>query len=562
MRRNRERSRFSPPFPLLAAGLTIGWTTGCAGMPGPTAALTPPRAQVAENQVAGSGEPADDGLPGGDPAPPVAPAEEPLAATPAVLPAAADAAPPATAHDPATAALIAEELALAPAADRPQLAAEWAKLDAAMVEQVIRIRRMVRQLDAKPTPVAATPAAAALPFSAAPAAPRSTAEPARVTPAVGYRLHAAQGETQDDSPLSDPNVRPAAYFAPPIERAGVPPTPGAAGAGQPLFPGLPPIPEPAPLPEPGRTPTPLRPPGAPTRTAEALPPPAALLTPGTRSADRNLDGPYYDPGPTGFGADRAVPERDGAGEFDRRLAALEQSTRRRAAEAALALQTAATPEDRSLAEKRRAEAEIHLRLLHLIAGEHGRALEAVPGLPPAEQEFWQHTFWALSTELDTASIPDPADRATHAVAALRTAAVKLSERANLVLKDVNFCHRVDSFGNVQTFDRDEFTPNEPVLIYAAVENFTSERTLEGRFRTVLRSKVEIFRAGGTELVETLPLDKPMTEDLCDNHRQDYFLIYELKIPARIGLGPHVLKLTVEDTLGDAKAVTELNFTVK
>ena len=545
-----------PPFPLLAAGLTIGWTTGCAGMPGPAAALAPPRAPVAENQIAGSGEPADDGFTKGDPAPPVAPAEEPLAATPAVIPAAAAA--PAAAHDPATTALIAEELALAPVAERAQLAAEWAKLDAAMVEQVIRIRRMVRQLDAKPAPLAAADPS----FGAAAAAPPSIAEPARVTPAVGYRLHVAQDDARGGSPLSDPNVRPAAYFAPPIERAGVPPTPGAAGARQPLFPGLPPVPEPAPLPEPNRTPTPLRPPGAPTRTAEALPPPAALLTPGTLSADRNLDGPYYDPGPTGFGADRAVPGREGAGEFDRRLAALEQATRRRAAEAALALQTAATPQDRSLAEKRRAEAEIHLRLLHLIAGEHGRALEAVPGLPPAEQEFWQHTFWALSTELDTESIPDAADRATHAVAALRTAAVKLSERANLVLKDVNFCHRVDSFGNVQTFDRDEFTPNEPVLIYAAVENFTSERTLKGRFRTVLRSKVEIFRAGGTELVETLPLDKPMTEDLCDNHRQDYFLIYELKVPARIGLGPHVLKLTVEDTLGDANAVTELNFTVK
>ncbi|MEM9704303.1 MAG: hypothetical protein AAF907_17820, partial [Planctomycetota bacterium] len=312
---------------------------------------------------------------------------------------------------------------------------------------------------------------------------------------------------------------------------------------------------------PGIDPPPLQPPprrdGEPTRMAEAAVPPAALLAPGTLRNDRNPANPLYDPGPTGFGI--AEP---GIDDFDGRVTALEQTARRRAEFAAAAVQAAITPEQRANAERERAQAEIHLRLIHLIAGRYGRALEAVPGLPPAEQEFWQHTFWALSTELDAESIPDPADRATHAVAALRTAALKLSEKAKLTLKDVNFCHRVDSFGNVQTFDRDEFTPNEPVLIYAAVENFTSERTIEGRFRTVLRSKVEIFRAGGTELVETLPLDKPMTVDLCDNHRQDYFLIYELKIPARIGLGPHVLKLTVEDTLGSAVAETELNFSVR
>ena len=101
-----------------------------------------------------------------------------------------------------------------------------------------------------------------------------------------------------------------------------------------------------------------------------------------------------------------------------------------------------------------------------------------------------------------------------------------------------------------------------MLVYAEVENFHSERTIEDRYRTVLRSKVEIFKAGGAELVETLPLDLPLCTDLCDRHRRDYFMIYDLKIPARIGLGPHVMKLTVEDTLGGQVAETRLNFTVK
>ena len=130
--------------------------------------------------------------------------------------------------------------------------------------------------------------------------------------------------------------------------------------------------------------------------------------------------------------------------------------------------------------------------------------------------------------------PIPADRATHAVA--RPSAPRRSScRSGRTCRSrtSNFCHRVDSFGNVPGRSSGTSSqPNEPVLIYAAVENFTSERTLRGPVpHPVLRSKVEIFRAGGTQLVETLPLDKPTTVDLCDNHRQDYFLIYELKIPA-------------------------------
>ena len=523
-------------LPPLAVGLLTACTTGCAGLPASLDPVAPANVRAAASDPAlaegGDGLLADDR----DPAPPTEP--PPLDPAPPTVAARAVGTP--GTHDAGTTALIAEELALAPAAERARLATEWATLDAAMVEQVIRIRRMVRQLDAKD-------ATQATPTRAPAVDPYEAPAPGRVIPAGPHQVpHDA--DRPANSPMYDPQVRPAAY-APPT----APPTP----ASSPLFPGLPAGPEPAPLPEP--TPEPLRPP---TRTAEALPPPAALLTPGTLSRTPGLDrSPSYDPGPTGFGSPRPAPA--GSDDFGGRLAGLLDAAKLRVTRLTEAARFApADPAKRAAAERDRAEAEIQLRMLYLIAGDHGRALEAVPGLSPAEQEFWQHTFWALSTELDAKSMPNPADRATHAVAALRTAAVKLSERANLTLKNVNFCHRVDSFGNVETFERDEFTPNEPVLIYAEVENFTSERSLEGRFRTVLKSKVEIFRAGGTQLVETLPLDKPVTVDLCDSHRQDYFLIYELKVPARIGLGPHVMKLTVEDTLGGAVAETELNFTVK
>ena len=547
-------------FPLAAAALCAAGA-GCAG---PTAGFDP----LGRADPPAAAVTAEAGTLADEPTPPP-PAEPPPFAEPAASPTAAGK------HDAATAALMAEELALAAPADRAALAAEWADLDTAMVEQVIRIRRMVRQLDAESaaSPAAGSPGELAAPAVAAPdpfAPPPAAVPPVgAVVPAVVPAVAPAESSAfppatpaEGGRPMVDPNLRPAAYRGP-VPPAGpspgTGPTPGTGGAADPspLFPGAP----------------------LPPRTAERLPTNAALVTPGASAVSADPGGYPAAPtpsaaGPTGFGtapdaafaADRAPltppPPAPAGGDYADRLEDLLAAAVRRERRLRDAVVTAPDPEARAAAEAALAEAGVHLRLLRLVAGEHGRALEAVPDLPPAEQEFWQHSVWALSAMLDEQSIPDPADRATQAVASLRTAATKLSGEAKLTLRNVNFCHRVDSFGNAVPFDRDEFTPNQPVLIYAEVENFTSEPNLDGRFRTQTRSTVQIFEAGGERLIETLPLDEPVTVDLCDRHRQDYFLVYDLKIPARIGLGPHVMKLTVEDALGGRTVQTRLNFTVK
>ena len=41
------------------------------------------------------------------------------------------------------------------------------------------------------------------------------------------------------------------------------------------------------------------------------------------------------------------------------------------------------------------EKHVHLRMLYLMAGKQERALQVIPGLDPADQEFWQQVFWGL-----------------------------------------------------------------------------------------------------------------------------------------------------------------------
>jgi hypothetical protein len=207
------------------------------------------------------------------------------------------------------------------------------------------------------------------------------------------------------------------------------------------------------------------------------------------------------------------------------------------------------------------EKQVHLRMLYLMSGQQERALQAIPGLDPADQEFWQQTFWGLTNYFDTDSIPSSAERAAQTVTQLTNAVLRLQEKANLDLRNVTFCHKISGFGSVEKYPREEFSPGQEVLLYAEVANTHSEPIPDGKFRTSLKSTIEVYRHGSQgEMIERVEL--PETVDICRTHRRDYFHSYQYTIPTKLTLGPHLLKLTVEDQLSRRVATYTLNFTVK
>ena len=207
------------------------------------------------------------------------------------------------------------------------------------------------------------------------------------------------------------------------------------------------------------------------------------------------------------------------------------------------------------------EKHVALRMLYLMAGQQERALQAIPGIDAGDQEFWQQMFWSIANYFDGQNVPDRGHRAALAATQLRTAVDRLQESAKLELRNVAFCHKIASFGNYERFDRDEFTPNQPVLLYAELSNFKSAPAAGGKYLTRIRSSIEIHDAAG-RLVMRIPTLE--TEDLCLNHRRDYYHSYEFSLPpaSKIALGPHTLKLIVEDLLSNKVAEETLRFTVK
>jgi hypothetical protein len=207
------------------------------------------------------------------------------------------------------------------------------------------------------------------------------------------------------------------------------------------------------------------------------------------------------------------------------------------------------------------EKHVYLRMLYLMSGQYERALQAIPGIDPADQEFWQQTFWALANYFDVNSMPSAPDRAAQTVAQMTNAVLRLQEKANLELRNVNFCHKITSFGNYERFPRDEFSPGQEVLLYAEVANIHSQPAPDGKFQTNLKTTLEIYRHGAqSELIEKIEL--PEMADVCRTHRRDFFNSYKFMIPHKLGLGPHVLKLLVEDQNSRRVVTHTMNFTVK
>lgn len=215
-----------------------------------------------------------------------------------------------------------------------------------------------------------------------------------------------------------------------------------------------------------------------------------------------------------------------------------------------------------------------LRLLYLVAGRLDDAARPVPA-DKREQQFWIDWLYGTSVYLDYTSTTNDGQRAAVAADRLREAVDQLGQQANLVVSNLAFCRRVTSFGVYEPFTaagaksaaaatlrqtpQYEFTPNQEVLLYAEVRNFTSVHTENG-YHTLLRPSYQIFDAQGRRLGSVVELDE--SHDYCRRPRADFFVCYHIYLPTRIDPGAYKLKLTIEDVHGRKVHENSIDFSIK
>ena len=205
--------------------------------------------------------------------------------------------------------------------------------------------------------------------------------------------------------------------------------------------------------------------------------------------------------------------------------------------------------------------QFHLRVLSIIRDRPEDALSPITGVDDAENEFLQNMLMAQVNYFDARSIPEPRQRATATIEQLDAAIRNLQPRAQLKLQHLALCRRIQTFGDYEPFEKNEFSPGQGVLLYVEIQNFTSQPLGDGRQKTLLKSMITIRSlSDNARIVQQIPVGP--TSDICRTTRRDYFHNYEFSFPRDLQLGNYELVLTITDLLGNKVSSETLRFKLR
>jgi hypothetical protein len=186
------------------------------------------------------------------------------------------------------------------------------------------------------------------------------------------------------------------------------------------------------------------------------------------------------------------------------------------------------------------------RYLLILSGDPDSAVQAMDGLTKSEQEFLRHNLLAVWKMTDPDGHPVASRRFAAALAPYRSATRHLSEATEqLEVQSLAFCTEIISYGQVKRFATTRFDPGQKVILYCEIDNFVAEKTSEG-YLTELQGSYEIFDEQGTKVAgQVLPIDRQR----CDHYLRDYFIAYQMHLPAQLPAGKYRLELTMECAKG-------------
>ncbi len=200
-----------------------------------------------------------------------------------------------------------------------------------------------------------------------------------------------------------------------------------------------------------------------------------------------------------------------------------------------------------------------LQLLYLIANQPNAAIASLNALPPGEQAFWQELMLAMA-QYRTDEDNDRDTRLSLTAQQLRSAARHLSVFADLEMKRLDICSRIDSFGRVESFPSNDFSPGDPILLYAEIDNFSAEVTDNGTYRTNFDAQLQILHDNDSEPIETIELSD--ISDEATSQRTDYFQSFELTIPSHLATGRYRIRVRLRDLVSRKTAEGLVEFQVR
>jgi hypothetical protein len=193
------------------------------------------------------------------------------------------------------------------------------------------------------------------------------------------------------------------------------------------------------------------------------------------------------------------------------------------------------------------EQQFRLRMMYLLEGQDEAALAGGEGMNAEVQEIMQAQLRSLISARSSAE-RDPAAWANRQLEAVEELRRLVRSRADLTIPRVALCSGIEGFGRYEPIESAQFPAGQPrrVLVYIEVDNFSSEQTASGMFRTLFTVRYSLLDPQGKELFSQKDEN---IEDLARQRRRDFYLtIGPLAIPQTLAPGDYVLRVEVEDVL--------------
>lgn len=136
----------------------------------------------------------------------------------------------------------------------------------------------------------------------------------------------------------------------------------------------------------------------------------------------------------------------------------------------------------------------------------------------------------------------------------------LADRADPEIPVVSMCRKVVTFGVYEEMGEEEFVAGRSTqtIVYSEIRNLRSEQTPDGKFRTLLATRLEVLTEGGESVWQH---EEPEIEDLCRRRRTDFFIAQRIVLPTTMGEGNYILKVFAEDKLSGKANEASHPFTV-
>jgi hypothetical protein len=206
------------------------------------------------------------------------------------------------------------------------------------------------------------------------------------------------------------------------------------------------------------------------------------------------------------------------------------------------------------------EARLRLRIMYVVLGEDDRALAPIEDLDEDEERLLLTHLKALTVARSRGG-KSPASPPEEQLAAFEDQWRLVRVRADLVVRAVVLCSEVRGFASYTAIEPAEFPAGRTGMahVYVELENFKSETTPMGLYRTELSVRTKLRDASGKILDDSFA-GKP--SDLCRERRREFFLtIPRFTIPSQLKPGKYSVEIEVQDLLGGGKGSRSVAFSV-